>query len=208
MKDQRNQRGRNSDSARVQPKQTGSGSYSLSHGSTHHIDGLADVSLPPQGEHEHARRGESAACVGADSSSTTSSETNKARPRSPASSGAISDIGKRLQKQKASASAHERRVARLLGGKLVPGSGSLGQPGDVRTKMFLVSCKETSQTTFRVIEEIKKAAAEAASEELMPAIVFHFTALSPHTVRDWALVPLQVMASLDTHNNSADGASP
>ncbi|MCP4444740.1 MAG: hypothetical protein GY811_05245 [Myxococcales bacterium] len=144
----------------------------------------------------------------ADSSDVTSSGSMMHDMQSSVGPGAISEVGERLQEQRASASAHERRVARLLGGDLVPGSGSLGQPGDVRTAQFLISCKETSQKTFRVIQEINKATAEAASVELTPAIVFHFTALPPHTERDWALVPLRVMASLGTHNNSADGASP
>ncbi|MCP4446463.1 MAG: hypothetical protein GY811_14120 [Myxococcales bacterium] len=197
MKDPRKQRDRSTENVGLPPAQTGSGSYSLSHGSTS-IDGPADVSLHHvDGGEEQARMGEPDGRESADSSDVTSSGSMMHNMRSSVGPGAISEIGERLQKQKASALAHERRVARLLGGKLVPGSGSLGQPGDIRTEKFLISCKETSQTTFRVIEEIKKATAEAASEELMPAIVFHFTALPAHSERDWALVPLRVMASLD-----------
>jgi len=78
---------------------------------------------------------------------------------------------------------------------LVAGSGSLGQPGDIRTELFLISCKETSRATFNFAAEIIKATTEAVGEELTPAIVFHFTALPPNIEGDWALIPLRILAN-------------
>ncbi len=91
------------------------------------IDGPAET-LPL-----HARGGDSHERKSADSSDVTSEGIKMHKMRCPAGPGAISKLGDRLQQQKASSERHEKRVAKLVGGRRVPGSGSLSEKGDVRT---------------------------------------------------------------------------
>ena len=136
-------------------------------------------------------------------------------PRSLASAGhwatpdASEDRGARLQMRKRRGQAHERRLAKALGGELVHGSGALGEPGDVRTRDFLVQCKsvETRTLDFRVAV-IEKADAEAVQEERTPLIAFEFLALSDDIGKDWVMMPLRVFDALHAARRATTDASP
>lgn len=106
-----------------------------------------------------------------------------------------------ISTRKARSCTHEQRVALVTGGDLVAGSGSLGSPGDVRTKVLLIDCKSTELRSRPLdMEEIEKIAAEAESEGLTPALAFEFLALKPGVEQDWALVPLRFVLSATARN--------
>lgn len=136
-------------------------------------------------------------------------------PRSSAMAGrrkhpdAKGDPGARLQMRRRRGQAHERRLAKALGGEQVPGSGALGEPGDVRTRDFLVQCKsvENRALDFRVAV-IEKADAEAVNEGRTPLIAFEFLALSDDIGKDWVLMPLRVFDALLAARKAATDASP
>lgn len=107
--------------------------------------------------------------------------------------------GRQLQISKAASQEHERRVAAALGGKTLPGSGSLGQPGDVRTDLLLVSCKYTDQRTLRInVEDIEKASREADEQDLTPIMAFDLASVEAGCEGDWVLVPLRMFRALLT----------
>ena len=189
MKDQREQQVKDREISRAAPARPGSRSHSYSHGSST-IDGPADALLTQAG------RGAASAHKGADSSDVLSHGTQRQEPPSPAGPGAISSPGQQLQEHKASSERHERRVARLLGGQRIPGSGSLGEVGDVKTDEFLVSCKRTTLQSRKFGADIIDVWQQAESSPRSPAVVYEFTSLPEHIEKDWALVPLRFLAAL------------
>lgn len=103
---------------------------------------------------------------------------------------------KDLQERKQSASSHEARIARLVAGRCTPASGALGAPGDVRTSLFLISCKETEQRTLRLnLDDIEQIDAYAVAEGLTPAMTFSLQSVRPGVESDWVLLPLRVILS-------------
>jgi hypothetical protein len=107
-----------------------------------------------------------------------------------------SSIRDRLQERKAKSQDQERLVARVLPGSVIPGSGSLGISGDVRTDELLISCKQTEKRSFLVeLAEVKKATREADEQELTPALALHFRSAPEGVEEHWLLVPMRVAAS-------------
>jgi hypothetical protein len=75
--------------------------------------------------------------------------------------------------------AMERRIARLLGGRRIPLSGSLIlMPGDVITDKFLVECKLRSSSGKKQISIEKswltKIEKEAKSQNKIPLLIFKY----------------------------------
>ena len=87
----------------------------------------------------------------------------------------------------------EKRVARSLGRKPVPGSGSRpGVKGDIRLDRMLLETKATAKRQFvikkAVLDKIER---EALAANRMPGLMISFTSPSGEATRngDWLLVP-------------------
>lgn len=197
MKDQRDRKGKATGSVRAKPVRVCSGSYSLSQGSGT-IDGPADA-LPT-----HVGRGGSRVRASADSNDATSAGIMMTTMRSPAGPGAIPDRRERLQQQRAASVEHEERIAALVGGTRVAGSGSLGELGDVRTAELLISCKQTTQTTRKIVADIIEVCGLADSASRTPTLVYEFLSLPDQVEKDWALVPLRVLAAMTERSTAAE----
>lgn len=99
-----------------------------------------------------------------------------------------------MEQQKARSKAQEMRLAAVLGGRRVPGSGSLGAPGDVRTAKFLLQCKVTGQKTLRIdVADVEKIAREAAYEAKCPMMAFQLDAIGDRFDRDWVMLPMRAL---------------
>jgi Holliday junction resolvase len=110
-----------------------------------------------------------------------------------------------INTRKARSRTHEQHVARATGGDVVPGSGSLGSPGDVRTKVLLIDCKSTELRSRPLdMEEIEKITAEAEAEGLTPALAFEFLGLKPGVEPDWALVPLRFIVAMTRRTSGVE----
>lgn len=94
----------------------------------------------------------------------------------------------------------EERVARVVGGRRVPGSGaSMFAKGDVRSEHFLVECKRTEHASLSLKKEwLDKISAEAATEGREPALAIEIAggALSAHGEREWIMIPLRIFRKL------------
>jgi len=113
--------------------------------------------------------------------------------------------GEAINERKAQSRVHEERVARVLDGGRVPGSGCLGEVGDVRSPLLLVSCKRVDQRHVVIdlgwIEEICR---DAAMEGLTPALALELPQLSDGVERDWVAIPLRVLAALTRAMNKVE----
>ncbi len=126
---------------------------------------------------------------------TLDAERDDRRRHDPPRPAARSGEGDELQRRKAAAYEHERRVARLLGGTPRPGSGALGLPGDVATEGLLVSCKRTEQKSLTLpLAEIEKITLEAEAEGRTPAVALELAGVDG-AERDWIMVPARVIAA-------------
>jgi hypothetical protein len=111
-----------------------------------------------------------------------------------------------LEKRKAASARHEKRVARLLHGRQMPGSGSLGQPGDVKTETFLISCKQTEGRTLRInVADLEQIVREAENEHRTPLMAFE-TTHHQGGEQDWAMLPVRALLGLLARHHRAAGA--
>ena len=112
--------------------------------------------------------------------------------------------GEAINARKAQSRVHEERIARVLDGTRVPGSGGLGERGDVRTPLVLVSCKRVDQRQATIdlgwLEEIYE---DAEAEGLTPALALELPQLKEGVERDWVALPLRVVASLISKGGNA-----
>lgn len=87
----------------------------------------------------------------------------------------------------------EKRVAKSLGKKLVPGSGaSPGAKGDIRLDRMLLEAKATSKGSIRIQKAwLDKITREALATNRTPALVVSFVTPAGEKLRggDWILVP-------------------
>lgn len=102
------------------------------------------------------------------------------------------DWKKRLSRQQ------EQRVARAFGGRCVPGSGSLGEPGDVKAPGLFISCKSTKLKDLRAVESdhIVEVARQAEDEETTPVIAVDLASMPEDVDREWVLVPMRIFRGL------------
>lgn len=85
---------------------------------------------------------------------------------------------------------HEKKVARLMGGKVTVGSGNQMDKGDVKTDEFRVECKTTKAASFSLREEILcKITDEALATDRLPMVNIQFEATGNRYVilreEDW-----------------------
>ena len=105
--------------------------------------------------------------------------------------------GEELEQRKERSRAHELRVASIIEGRRVPGSGALGIPGDVANELLLGECKSRQGRTVKVdLADIEKIVAEAEADGRTPALAMEFLAIEPGVEKDWVLLPLRVVAAL------------
>ena len=94
----------------------------------------------------------------------------------------------------------EERVAKLVGGRRQPGSGSLPIPGfkgDVKEDSFLFEAKRTDAKSLRIKAEwLMKIEAEAEALGKFPALSIEIGGMSPLVERDWCLIPMSVLKIL------------
>lgn len=97
---------------------------------------------------------------------------------------------------------HEHDVARILGGTRQPASGALDEKGDVHAEPFLVECKYTARRQYPLLlSTLETISSQARGKDLTPALALRFTSIQPGEDRDWALVPLRVLAVLLNNKN-------
>ena len=128
----------------------------------------------------------------------TVSNRSNGRP-SPKSFGGSRKGSRRdaLREQKRRSNAHEQWVARATGGRPTPGSGALGDPGDVDAGRFRFECKQTSARSYRIrLAEVEKIQREAASCGQTPAMAFRFSGLEPGVEQDWVMLPMRAFVAL------------
>ena len=104
---------------------------------------------------------------------------------------------------------HEQDTARVLPGKLTPGSGSLGQPGDIDTILFLVECKYHSGRAIEIrLDVLEKIDREARAAGKTPLLALRFPDVKGGTPRDWVLGPIALAVSaIKAASRQADSAT-
>lgn len=129
--------------------------------------------------------------------------TNQRPPR-PNADARPHNVNKRRATQ------HEDFISRQLRGRRVPGSGALGEPGDVRVDgplAMLVECKLSAERSFRLdLDAIEKLSAQADAEGLIPALALRVTSAKPGVEQDWIAVPLRIFIGLLRRAATADAA--
>jgi hypothetical protein len=97
----------------------------------------------------------------------------------------------------------ERRIARQLGGRVQPGSGSGSvHKSDVKVEdRFLIEAKQTVTGSFRVTPALVELTNDRAREVgLDPVLSVEFTALTdPLAPREWVMIPYRVFMGLVEH---------
>ena len=87
----------------------------------------------------------------------------------------------------------EKRVAKSLRKKLVPGSGSSpGAKGDIRLTQMLIEAKATAKGSLRIKKAwLDKITREALATNRTPALMISFTTPAGDSLRggDWIMVP-------------------
>ncbi len=106
-----------------------------------------------------------------------------------------------VAQNRARSKAQEAFIAEHLGGRVVPGSGALGEVGDVRVERgplpILVECKLSKDRTFRLdLAAIEQLSVQADAEGLTPALALRIEAATGDVEHDWLAVPLRVFVSL------------
>jgi hypothetical protein len=103
-----------------------------------------------------------------------------------------------FKEKKARASRHEQRIASAFKGRCVPGSGSLGESGDVKAPGLYVSCKSTKLRDLRIVEcdHIIELARQAEDEGATPVIALEFPDIPGDVDRDWLLIPARTFRGL------------
>lgn len=93
----------------------------------------------------------------------------------------------------------ERDLAKRGGGRLVPGSGSGHQKGDVKKYLgvYRVEAKTTKRNSFSVTREMIQKIEEAAlPNNEMPAIIIEFIDEQGRPQAEVAVIPTYVLGSL------------
>jgi len=92
----------------------------------------------------------------------------------------------------------ERRVAKKVGGKVQPGSGSKDfAKGDIKEESFLVECKFTEKQSIRVeLKWLKKISREAMAEGKIPALSVEIQHDDHLTAQDWTMIPTEALKEL------------
>ena len=92
----------------------------------------------------------------------------------------------------------ENKMARSVGGKVQPGSGSsMYAKGDVKHSDFLIECKRTDKKSLRVQNSwLVKITEEAFAKHKYPALHMEMEINTSMTESDWVAVPLSVFVKL------------
>lgn len=93
----------------------------------------------------------------------------------------------------------ERALAKRTGGKLVPGSGSGAQKGDIKKAygVLRIEAKTTKRKSFSVTRDMVAAIEEAAlTNREVPAIVIEFVDECGNPISEVAVVPTYLLESL------------
>jgi len=94
----------------------------------------------------------------------------------------------------------ERELAKRSGGRLVSGSGSGAEKGDVKkyNGVFRIEAKTTSKDSFRVTRQmVATIESVAIQHEELPAIIIEFVDQRGNPVSEVAVVPTHVLESLN-----------
>lgn len=101
--------------------------------------------------------------------------------------------------------AHEKDIAKKIGGKRQPLSGALNEAkSDVVSDDFRVDCKYVHVKSFRLsLDILKKITLEAFGQNRAPMIQIRFEKSGPGAVgeygcvdKDWVVIPLRVFEDL------------
>jgi len=92
----------------------------------------------------------------------------------------------------------EDLAAEILAGRTQPASGAFqGHKGDVITRFFKLECKTTENRSLSIKAAwLDKLWREAEMDDQIPAMAIEFQRLSPVIGKQWALIPLPVLATL------------
>lgn len=104
-----------------------------------------------------------------------------------------------LESDDSTPKAHEDRIAKAVGGRRVPGSGSsMFAKGDVNEDSFLIECKLTEAGSLRVKQSwLEKITSEAEAQGKMPALAIEIQGGDRRLAeRDWIAVPRSVFRRL------------
>lgn len=187
----------------------------LSHSATTAMSSTCQAALGSHGDDPRSFRLESCAAVKPGPAGNSSGPRDPGSPRATGASETDVEPRKRgpipksfggswegsrreqLQCQKRRSQAHEIFVARALGGRTTPGSGALGDPGDVDADLFRIECKESGARIFKLrLAQIEKIYAEAVRCGQTPAMAFRFGSLQADVEQDWIMLPIRVLAAL------------
>ena len=100
--------------------------------------------------------------------------------------------GKKLEFNKASINLNEKKLAKELGGRRQPNSGSLAhRKGDIVVGSFLLDSKECKGSKLNLdVSEIVKIVREALEVGKIPGLLFTFGDTSIIMPTQWACIPL------------------
>jgi len=99
---------------------------------------------------------------------------------------------------KKAAMKYESKLAKEMGGRAVPGSGSTDAfKGDIRAKGFLFESKQSGKKSIVLSGTVlAKITREAREEGLYPAAIATIEDIAFGVSKAWAVVPLSVFSSL------------
>lgn len=90
--------------------------------------------------------------------------------------------------------AHERDVARSVGGRTQPNSGAspwVSHKADVKTDTFLLQCKTTEGNRFTVTQaSIAEIVKQAALQSREPSLVIRLEGISQELPNEWVLITM------------------
>lgn len=122
------------------------------------------------------------------------------KPERPRSRALDSCYGQQAKSRK-----QEERVAKRLGARRQPGSGSLPVPGlkgDIKEDHFLIEAKRTDAKSISIKSSwLAKIEAEAAAVGKFPALSIEIGGALPDTEKDWCLLPMGVFKALVEQGN-------
>ncbi len=92
----------------------------------------------------------------------------------------------------------EREIAKNIGGKVTPASGSKSIKGDARLKGIIrLECKTTKNKSFSItLDMIEKIEQAALSADEIPAIVLEYNDGDGKKIKDVAIIPTYALYEL------------